>query len=596
MRVTESDRAPVVETSSYRLAVVAGKPVAWLDDAAGERWAELRVLASLDTLEGLDETTAMSGPTIEVGEAECVLTWRLNSTLWRSKTLSLVCREATIDVRVRVEGRGRLTDIELLGGAATMPPAATGHFRSGAWFSTVMSPNPGDPARILTSAMESSTIGVTGGSEPGRGHWFFTPAPFCYAVTHAAAAGTDAPAAAPAAAWLTFGLAATDEALGFTSFDYTAADRGFSFVLSYEGHTPVGGAFDAPPIVIVFGAADAYDAIERHRRELVDRGLAPPAAAPTTPRWWLEPMFCGWGAQCHLARAAGQTLASAASYSREEHYDAFLAALESNGVVPGTVVVDDKWQADYGTGEPDRDKWPDLRGWIARRHDAGQRVLLWWKAWDGGSLPADMWVRTATGSAVALDPDHPGARAAIAQAIDMMLAEDRLGADGLKIDFTARTPSGSSLRHHGPHWGVGLLRELLAVVHDAAKRVKPDALLIGHTPNPAVDPFVDMIRLNDMLRLDDPNPIARIGPQMRHRAAIARAASPNHPIDTDDWCVPDLASWREYTAVKPGLGVPALYYATHVDLTGEPFGPRDYELLRDTWAAHRRTVGLPQRR
>jgi hypothetical protein len=111
-----------------------------------------------------------------------------------------------------------------------------------------------------------------------------------------------------------------------------------------------------------------------------------------------------------------------------------------------------------------------------------------------------------------------------------------------------------------------------------------------------VAPAVGMIRLNDALRLDDPRPDVDIVPQMRHRAAIASAACPDHLIDTDDWCAPDLATWRAYAAIKGELGIPALYYATHLDRTGEPLQPSDYALVHETWAAYRDRVGLPLRR
>jgi hypothetical protein len=38
------------------------------------------------------------------------------------------------------------------------------------------------------------------------------------------------------------------------------------------------------------------------------------------------------------------------------------------------------------------------------------------------------------------------------------------------------------------------------------------------------------------------------------------------------------------------LGVPSLYFATHLDSTGEPLEPEDYALLRATWAEHRARV------
>jgi hypothetical protein len=590
VRIANDGDSTVIEAATYRLRLVRGRPVAWLTDATGEPWAELRLNATADTLEGVDETVALDGPAIETEPHLIRLTWRLASTHWQEKRFSAECREEELAFLLSVEGRGRLTDVMLLAGGASLPGIASGRFVSGARFATLFSPNPAHPARIVTPATEAATIGVSGGSEPGRGHWFFTPAPFCYAVSQAT---IDDPTVPPDGPWLAFGLAPRPEALGFTAFDYTAADGGFGFRLAYEAQTIVDGAFELPSLVIRPGAADPYAALDAYRAMLTARGLAAPRARTRVPRWWLQPMFCGWGAQCHLARAAGESLAAAAGYSRQDRYDAFLATLAANGVVPGTVVIDDKWQTDYATGEPDPAKWPDLRAWIDQRHANGQRVLLWWKAWDPGSLPAELCVRTATGARVAIDPDEPAAGEAIRTSIRRMLDERELDADGLKIDFTARTPSGVTLQHHGPGWGVELLRRLLATVHDEAKRLKPDCLLIGHTPNTAIDPFVDMIRLNDMLRLDDPEPAVPIVRQMQYRAAVVAASSPDHPIDTDDWCVPDLASWRAYARIQPELGVPALYYATHLDFSGQQLESADYELVATTWSAYRATHGLP---
>ena len=92
--------------------------------------------------------------------------------------------------------------------------------------------------------------------------------------------------------------------------------------------------------------------------------------------------------------------------------------------------------------------------------------------------------------------------------------------------------------------------------------------MITHTPHPSFADVTDMIRLNDMVQTDDPDPAARVVAQMRHRAEVARAAVPELLVDTDDWCVPSLAEWREYVEVKPSLGVPSLYYATRVGRDG----------------------------
>jgi hypothetical protein len=213
-------------------------------------------------------------------------------------------------------------------------------------------------------------------------------------------------------------------------------------------------------------------------------------------------------------------------------------------------------------------------------------VLLWWKAWDPEGLPAELCVRTRDGAPVGLDPSNPATREALAAIVARLLGPDGLDADGLKIDFTARTPVGRALESHGPEWGLALLHELLRVVHDAAKAAKPDALLITQAPHPAFVDVADMIRLNDMLRIDDPGP-PHVVPQMRYRADVAGAACPELLVDTDDWQAPSRAEWRAYLRAKGELGVPALYYATHLDNTGEPLEPEDYEALRATWAEWR---------
>jgi len=158
-----------------------------------------------------------------------------------------------------------------------------------------------------------------------------------------------------------------------------------------------------------------------------------------------------------------------------------------------------------------------------------------------------------------------------------MLSPDGLDADGFKVDFTARTPTGQGLEHAPGSWGIALLHELLATFYEAAKEAKPDALVITHTPHPAFVDVTDMIRLNDVIGGVD------LVEQMEFRAEVVRAACPELPIDTDDWRVPDKRSWREFLAAKPAIGVPSLYYASHLDATGEELEDDDYAALREVW-------------
>jgi hypothetical protein len=572
-----------VAKPAYRLDVSPDGLRATLASPQGEHWATLRLLAALDTAAAPDETLAVSAPRQEDDE----ITVERRSTVWERAGITLTCRDDAIEVRAWVSGSGALTDVHLLGGRSLIPAGAwpegpdapLGFMPSGASFRTLFSPNPGHPGLLVRSAAQRAVVGVSGDGTPGRGHWFFTPAPLWLALTTAERVAD--PAVPVEEGWLGLGIAAPVAELDFVQLVYEPGDLAFSLRLEYEGHTRVEGDFEAPVLVLTPGMPDVYTGLRRHREDLVALGAAPAPVERERPGWWSDPIFCGWGAQCHLARVEG---ARAPALATQASYDRFLGLLEAEELVPGTVVIDDKWQTAYGTNEVDTGKWPDLAGWIAARHDRGQHVLLWWKAWDPEGLPPELCIVNPDGAPVALDPTNPATRELLRRQLHRMLGPDGLDADGLKIDFTARTPSGYALAAAGDAWGLALLHELLAVVYDAAKEAKPDALIITQTPNPAFVDVTDMIRLNDMLRMDDPQPWPPVVAQMRQRAEIVRAACPELLIDTDDWCVPDLATWREYVDAKLELGVPSLYYASHLDATGEALEPEDYAALRRTWA------------
>lgn len=552
----------IVETPAYRLEVAANGLWADLSSPEGEPWLRLRPLAALDATDAPDETLAIEEPRL-VGDR--VIEVRRRSTRWEDAWVRLTCTDDGLEIRTGIRGRGALDTARLLAVRSLLPGQAHGLLPSGTRITSIFTPNPDDPERIVRPSSETLAIGVVGDSEPGRGRWFFTPAPLYLQL-----------------GGLGISVVAPVEQLTFPQLVFEGGDHAFALALQYEGHTHVDGEHEAPAIVVTPGDADPYEGLRAHRDLLSARAAAPAPDPRERPAWWSEPIFCGWGAQCARTLETG---GPAADLATQAEYDQYLGALEREGVVPGTIVLDDKWQATYGRNEPDPAKWPDLRGWIAKKHERGQRVLLWWKAWDPEGLPPELCIRNPDGAPVAVDP--AAASDELRAMLAAMLGPAGLDADGLKIDFTARTPSGRALTSGSGSWGIALLHELLRVVYEAAKEAKPDALVVTHTPHPAFVDVTDMIRLNDMLRLGDGRAPDSVLPQMQHRAAVAHAACPELLVDTDGWCVPTLAAWREYLAAKPLLGVPALYYAQGLDGSGEQFGPEDYEALRDTWSAWR---------
>jgi hypothetical protein len=516
----------------------------------------LSLFSALDTTEGVDETLEL----LEPRDDGTTIVVERRSTLWERAWLELRRVGDAVEVHTCVQGNGALTDVRLLGGRSALaggPPL--GRQVSGTNLPRLFSPNPEDGLAPIRDTPAGAATGVVGEGEPGRARWLFTPAPLYWAL------GDDI--------WrVDVGMCAPVGELGFTEVVWDATAKGFSLELDYDGHTVVDGEFRAPVVLLTPNVGDPWTGLRRHRDDLAARGAAPAVAGRDAPTWWRAPIFCGWGAQCHL-EIGTDTLAR--DFATQQNYDAFLARLEEHGVVPGTVVLDDKWQATYGRNEPDTAKWPDLKGWIAGRHERGQRVLLWWKAWDPEGLPPELCIRNADGAPVGFDPTNPAAQEALREIVRAMLVD--LDADGFKVDFTGRTPGGRSLQHAGGAWGIALLHELMRVFYEAAKEAKPDALVITHTPHPAFVDVTDMIRLNDVIGGVD------LVEQMEFRADVVRAAVPELLVDSDDWRVPDKRSWREFLEIKPQIGVPSLYYASHIDSTGEELDDDDYAALRRVW-------------
>jgi hypothetical protein len=561
-----------VESGAYSLIFQTDPPTAHFHDAAGHCWAELFLAAAIDTLEGLDSTTHIERPVVERTASGHRVTVEARSTRWSARRLVFECHPDRLETTTEVEGDGHITKCVFFGGPYSGTPHwGSGRYASGRGFSSVFSPEPSRSERWVRPADATRQLDVLGTGLHGQGHWFFTPPPFCFAMSPQPAPAE--PAQLVDGPWMTVGLLHETGSSPFTRMVYEGLEDGFDLLLDYEGQTKVNRRWRSPAVVFQFAAGDPYAAIETYARLMERRTPAVPTPG-AAPGWWSEPIFCGWGAQSALAVHAG---GAAADHCTQPNYERFLATLLGHDCKPGTIVIDDKWQADYGLADVDQRKWPDLRGFVAERHAHDQRVLLWWKAWDPEGLDPAHCVQDAGGRAVAADPSHPGYRAVLEERLNELLSPQGYDADGLKVDFTARTPSGPSLRRHGDAWGVDLLYQLLEVVYRAAKAAKRDALIVTHSPNPAFRTVTDMIRLNDI------NPQHPVVAQMTHRARIVQAALPGVLIDTDNWQMPDRRSLLGYLGLQPSLGVPALYYATHLDASGEPLRAADYEAVRAAW-------------
>jgi hypothetical protein len=567
--------------------------VAVLADPDGRIWSQLSLLASVDRVDVPDETCGTPAVTVrEVGGHVIEVEVAAATPAWMAKSVLLRCFEDHVELRARVAGSGALGEVRLLGGRAITPDGACGVFRSSIEFASVFVPAPTEPVQVVRPASAGAALGIVGDASAGRLHGVFSPPPLCLVFGREPARhATDV----PAGGWLSASVVAAVADLRFPQLRYDALDGGFLLVADYEGHTTVAGEFETPAVVLR-RVADPWEALTEYRGD---------SHAPARADWWSRPIFCGWGAQCAAAPIPGQPMSHpyhvrelgparvpegttvAFDLARQDRYDDWLARLAAHGVVPGTVVIDDRWQRAYGLGEPDLRHWPDLRGWIAARHAAGQRVLLWWKAWDPAGLPTAACVTDPAGTPIAADPGSPAYLDRLAGIVGRLIGPDGLDADGFKIDFTQRAPSGRGLRRPGAPgdapWGIALLHRMLETIYRSAKAAKPDALVVTHTPHPGFADVCDMVRLNDLLERDPLGGRVPAVDQLAFRHAVAGAVLPHHLIDTDQWPIANRAEWRAYVEAQSRLGVPALYYAERLDRSGEELTVSDFALVARTW-------------
>ena len=555
-------------SDTYCLTFLDDQPFVRVESAQGAGLAELFVLSSVHSLHGRDDTTRIGDWEIDEQPGVTTFLLRVQSSLWKAKQYRFRCFPGRFTYDVEIEGDGQLAEVNYFGGYYSGQPRwGSGFFWSGQRFLSAFNPEPNTAENNYCSPATNMTIDLMGVPLPGRDDWFFTPPPFCFAMQWQEG-------------WLALGVETMPGENRFTSYWYQGKPSAFYLSLAYDGQTVVNRYYQLPAIGFDF-AEDEYEALEHHIKAL---SAIQPASTQisireqTKSNWWHTPIFCGWGAQCHLASSRG---GRAPDYARQDVYEGFLQTLEAEEVNPGIVVLDDKWQSTYGENRADENKWPDLPGFIVQQHAHGRKVLLWLKAWDPEGIPIEECITNAAGLPIACDPSNPTYEYRLRASVQRMISQHVYNADGFKIDFTARIPAGPNLNIHGDTWGLELMRLYLSILYSEAKRIKSDALIMTHTPHPYLHDVVDMIRLNDI------NIGRDINQSMTHRARVVAIACPQISIDTDDWPMPNKEAWRAYTGLQPQLGVPSLYYVTHIDSTGEVLDTEDYALIRKAWTQYR---------
>ena len=300
-----------------------------------------------------------------------------------------------------------------------------------------------------------------------------------------------------------------------------------------------GPRFEPPPLVLRFGDADFFAALERHVGDLVAEGKVR-RAARSLPAWHGRTIACTWRFQRGERRR---------DKADEATTEAYVKMLEDSGIDFGTLIIDDFWGGKHGIWEADPKKWRDLRSFVDRQHAKGRRVLLW-VCTDGEGLPRDELV-----DGYNWNLESAAFRARLKASARRMLSSEPgcYDADGVKFDFTSAMPAAYG---SAKDVGCGYILRRFELLTEALLAVKPEAILDYQCCNPYFAHTLTMLRLNDYFGVPEHG-----FDEMRLRARIAGICAPGALIDTDHvgygWF--SYRGGYEFFQRAGELGVPSLY-------------------------------------
>jgi hypothetical protein len=443
-----------------------------------------------------------------------------------------------------------------------------------AWNSTVMadrywSPSPNHANQWEFSIGEPQLLGFGGdarkGSEedfrPARMADLFSPPPLMLAFHRNGE-------------WASVGVGTQPGQYRFPAFEYSGSRyAGAAWWVDYLGYQTIGNRPDSrfqSPVAAVHFAYSALDTLERYTGWLRDSGFATQPAFPDAA-WHHLPVFCGWAEQTTRATPFNRPPNQEAT---QKNYEKWVAEFEQRKLPVGTIVIDDKWQKGYGSFDVDREKWPDMKGFVAAQHAHGRHVLLWVPVAHTDGLPPGLCVHGEQGKCLAPDLASPAYEAYLRKQIRYLV--ETVGVDGFKEDWVW-APSEAGMTVAPEIAGIEAVRRFQQILFSEAHRWRPDAMVETQTANAAFRDSSDVLRLNDIWYAT-----RDVVGTLRERARIAHIAG-WELVDTDNASSTTLETWWEYMEAQPSIGIPALYFLHRTESTLEEPPEEDWSSLAGIW-------------
>lgn len=476
------------------------------------------------------------------------IVWTSKSSIWDEKKYTLQIDKENFLYSVSVSGKGSVREVDYFSGKLSSG-------KSGAVYETseymLTQPRFGTDNHYFSMA-EDNKISMQ----------LMTPPPLCFPFKSEESAG-----------WLGIGLTAENGEYNFDGFSYKNIGNRARFSVDVSGAEIKNREWHSPS-VLGCGGKSEWEVLKKYAAFHYGNGCRP--TEYKKEKWWYGPLFCGWGEQAILKWKyhTGDIYGAAC----EKVYNDISNHLSFLGLNVTALIIDDKWQKEYGTAMPDPEKWESLRAFTDREHSKGRRVLLWLKCWDDEGLPEEECIKK-DGKPCGGDPTNPKYINRLKEIVRRLLSDGEgcFGCDGFKIDFADCVPTGEGIETFEPGVrGIELVKRLIKIIYDASKSAKADALVSCSGCHPYFADVTDMARLHDYdLRLRCVNKC------MDFRAKQYEIMLPEALIDTDFPAFGCHTDTMNYLRFAPQIGVPDIY---RISNTGEcEFSNEDIAEIKEIW-------------
>ena len=513
------------------------------------------VNTAVSSSEKKDIDESLSEPIIEAFDTHTQIVWYTKSSLWQEKAYILKIYPDGFCYNVKIKGEGKIEDINFFKGSNKNSLQRAKFTTAGFAIPEAFMTNFEGMIRPMTV---NGNISYGYFQVPSFVYPFFTE---------------------DKETFIGIGIAAGEGQYKFKRFRYMYLEEENScyFKLPLDGRTEVNGEWESQGIWCDIG--DGYkDVIFKYSSFLYNHNYCK-KGNKEKPRWWYGPIYCGWGDQQEASQRRYATTENAQEFATQEFYEKLSDRLDELNLKPTMIIIDDKWQKNHGSLEVDESKWYDLRKFTDEQHKKGRRVILWVRAWSNEGIDLDECM-TIERIAYAADPTNPKYQKRIYETVHKLLSSDEgcYNCDGFKLDFINNVFMHPMVRFYDNNlYGVEVFKKLISLYHDAAKKVKPDALINNSIVNPYFSEVTDHIRLNDYNRrlVSDEFSV------MKYRADIAAASQPDTLIDTDSASYVYKDEAMDYILNNYKLGVPDIYVVT--DPCSFSFTDDDWNKIRKVW-------------